>query len=153
MQELTCSSSLSLMPYDLSALAKSTGSVERWRKVTDGAQLLWLCCLDAQCFVSLRVVAGLSVGFGELKESSVAHRLKKAPAFLGEILVHVLGFTAPRCMMAGEAHVVRLTDAPTCSGPGSVGTDWRLHAVYVPGVGLASIDLTDNKGAESLTRG
>jgi hypothetical protein len=84
------------MPRDkgraLSALAKNTGSVERWRKVNDGAQLLWLCFLDAQCFVSLRVVAGLSLGFGELKESSVAHRLKKAPAFLGEILVHVLGF-------------------------------------------------------------
>jgi hypothetical protein len=83
----------------------------------------------------------------------VAHRLKKTPAFLGEILVHVLGFTAARCMMAGGAHVVRLMNATTFSVPGSVGTDWRLHAVYVPGVGLVSIDLTDSKGAESLTRG
>ncbi|MCU0690968.1 MAG: hypothetical protein MUF54_06150, partial [Polyangiaceae bacterium] len=153
MRELTWSSILSLIPHDLSALAKNTGSVGRWRKVTDGAQLLWLCFLDAQCFVSLRVVAGLSVGFGELKESSVAHCLNKAPAFLGEILVHVLGFTGARCTMAGQTHAVRLMDATTCSVPGSVGTDWGLHAVYVPGVGLASIDLTDNKGAESLTRG
>jgi hypothetical protein len=153
MQELSWSAILSLMPHDLSALAKNTGAVERWRKVKDGAQFLWLCFVYAQCFVSLRVVAGWSTGMGGLKESSVAHRLKNAPAFLGEILVHVLGFTSARCIKAGKAHVVRLIDATTLSGPGSVGTDWRLHAVYIPGVGLVSIDLTDNKAAESLTRG
>ncbi|MCU0693449.1 MAG: hypothetical protein MUF54_18820 [Polyangiaceae bacterium] len=54
----------------------------------------------------------------------------------------MVGFTAARCMMAGETHVVRLMDATTLSVPGSAGTDWRLHAV--PGGALAW-DLGDER--------
>ena len=153
MQEITWSAIVSLLPRDLSALGKSTGAIKRWRKVKDGAPLLWLCFLYVQGFSSLRVVAGLSVGIGELKESSVAHRLRNAPPFLEEVLGRLLDCTVGRCSKAGRAHVLRIIDATTLSGPGSVGADFRLHAVYVPGVGLASVELTDNKAAESLTRG
>lgn len=44
---VTWASLLNLLPHDLSSLAKATGSVKRWRQVTSGELLLWLCLMYA----------------------------------------------------------------------------------------------------------
>jgi hypothetical protein len=150
---ISWSTLLGLLPRNLSELAKGTGSVLRWRKVRSGEDLLWLCLCYGQTLLAIRTVAGMSVGIGGLKEPSIRYRLRKAGPFLVAILSHVLGFTPARCQRQGLRRTLRLQDATTLSAPGSTGTDWRLHVVFVPGQGLISLEITDAKGGESLVRG
>lgn len=152
---ITWAALLGLLPHDLSKLAKSTGAASRWRKVCGGEQFLWLCLVYAQALVSMRTMAGFSVGLGAdgLKEASVLYRLRKAGPFLAAILLHVLGATIASRKSKGVCRNVRLQDATTLSVAGSTGTDWRLHVVCIPGQGFTNVEITDSKGAESLKRG
>ncbi len=45
------SSILGVLPDDLSKVLKTSGSVDRWRKIRDGQQLLWLCLMFANLLV------------------------------------------------------------------------------------------------------
>jgi len=144
-----------LLPEDLSKLAIITGAVQRWRKVRDGVMLLWMCFAYSQVFSSLRMVSALSLGFdnGGLKDTSVKYRLRNAAPFLGAILAHLLSQFQQRLDDLKLPCILHIQDATCLSVPGSKGTDWRLHTVFVPSKGLASVELTDASGAESLTRG
>ena len=47
-----------------------------------------------------------------------------------------------------------MADGTCISKPGSKGTDWRVHGVYDLGAGgFSNLELTDVKGAETLTYG
>lgn len=149
---ITWESLKALLPHDLSGLAKSTGAVQRWRKIARGEQLLWLCFIYAQAFMSIRVTAGLSVGFGGVTDEAVRYRLVHASPFLSAILAHVLNASAARLCFAGLQRSIRLVDSTSLSVPGSTGTDCRIHACYVPGHGFAGVDITDATGGESVER-
>ena len=142
-----------LLPHDLDSLAKSTGAVERWRKIGNGRQLLWMCLVYAQAFMSLRVTAGLSVGFGGVTEGAVKYRLQHAVPFLGAVLAHLVNAAVARTTGMGLSRAVRLIDSTALSVPGSKGTDWRIHVCYVPNQGFNRVDVTDSSGAESAERG
>ncbi len=112
---ITWAALLGLLPHDLSKLPKSTGATSRWRKVCGGEQFLWLCLVYVQALVSMRTMAGFSVGLGAdgLKEASVLYRLRKAGPFLAAILLHVLGATIASRKSKGVCRNVRLQDATT----------------------------------------
>jgi hypothetical protein len=138
-----------VLPHDLCALAKNSGAVRRWRKITSGEQLLWMCLVYAQVRLSLRATAGLSVAFGGVTEGAVKHRLLRAGPFLAAVLAHVLNASIAR---TGVSRAIRLVDSTSLSVPGSVGTDWRIHACYVPGQGFTKVDITDRYGSECVDR-
>ena len=146
---------LGAVPQDLSGLAKQTGAVARWRKVCSGEVLLWLCMLYVTAALSLRSTSFLSQSTGrcKLNDSSLLHRLRGAGPFLQVVLNHVLFRSAAAAKGRGLRRVLRLQDATVLCVPGSSGADFRLHTVYVPGLGLTSVEITDGSGGEGLHRG
>jgi len=87
----------------------------------------------------------------ELKDTSVLHRLRKAPPLLERVLAHLLSQRLRAEPAAGPEF--RINDATVLSIPGSQGTDWRLHAVYDPAhCRLLRVEITDSQGGERLDR-
>lgn len=138
-------------PSNLDELAKSTGAVKRWRNVRDGEELLRLCLAYVVGDFSLRTTAGWATRsyWLQIKDTSVLHRLRNAAPFLERVLAHLLNHRVGA--EGARASVVRLVDATCLSIPGSVGSDWRIHAVYEPLRGrLVSVEVTDFTGGERL---
>jgi hypothetical protein len=119
------------LPDNLSDLAKACGAVDRWRNISSGEELLRIILAYAVDDLSLRSTAAWSTRSQlDMKDTSILHRLRKAPRFLELILAHLLNHR----LVAEEAEgpCLRINDATVLSIPGSQGTDWRIHAVYDP---------------------
>jgi len=144
------------LPSNLDELALETGALLRRREIKCAEQLLWMTLMYSGLVEpSLRqtsAIGGITGDF-ELNDTSVRYRLKNAPEFLTAVLNSLL-FGADRALRAdGVSRRICLQDATTVSFPGSDGTDFRLHTEYVPGQGLAYVEITDRRGGESLERG
>lgn len=152
---LTWDSLLSLLPRDLSSLAKDTGSVERWRQVASGEMLLWLCLMYAGCGLATRCVCAYARAIGALAlaDTSLIYRLRRAGPFLAAVLGHLLCNADVRLRQSGSSCALRIFDGSGLVRPGIHQTDMRLHTMYVPGQGLAYFELTGASGGESLRRG
>jgi hypothetical protein len=139
-------------PTNLSELAKGSGAVERWRNIKSGEELLRVILAYAMEDLSLRSTAAWSTQTaGELKDTSVLHRLRKAPPLLERVLAHLLTYRLRAEPAPGPEF--RINDATVLSIPGSAGTDWRLHAVYDPAhCCLRRVEITDRRGGERLDR-
>jgi len=140
------------LPEDLSDLAKATGAVVRWRNLQSGEELLRLILAYAIEDLSLRSTAAWSSQAAlELKDTSVLHRLRRAPPLLERVLAHLL--TQRLHAEAAPGPEFRINDATVLSIPGSQGTDWRLHVVYDPAqCRLRRVEITDQHGGERLDR-
>ena len=140
------------LPADLSDLAKTSGAVERWRNVKNGEELLRLILAYSMEDLSLRSTAAWSSQTAlELKDTSVLHRLRKAPPLLERVLAHLL--TQRLKAQPAPGPEFRINDATVLSIPGSVGTDWRVHVVYDPAqCCLLRVEITDHQGGERLDR-
>jgi hypothetical protein len=140
------------LPENLSELAKATGTVRRWRKLKSGEELLRVILAYAMEDLSLRSTAAWSSQAAlELKDTSVLHRLRKAPPLLERVLAHLL--TQRLRAEAAPGPEFRINDATVLSIPGSEGTDWRLHVVYDPAqCCLRRVEITDHQGGERLDR-
>ena len=78
-------------PANLTDLAKGCGAVERWRNIKNGEELLRVILAYAIDDLSLRSTAAWSSQTAlELKDTSVLHRLRKAPPLLEKVLAHLL---------------------------------------------------------------
>jgi hypothetical protein len=140
------------LPENQSELAKATGTVQRWRQVKNGEELLRIILAYASEDLSLRSTAAWSSQAAlELKDTSVLHRLRQAPPLLEKVLAHLL--TQRLRAEAAPGPEFRIHDATVLSLPGSAGTDWRLHAVYDPAqCCLRRVEITDHRGGERLDR-
>lgn len=140
------------LPANLSELAKTTGAVERWRNVKSGEEFLRIILAYSTEDLSLRNTAAWSTQTDhELKDTSVLHRLRKAPPLLESVLAHLLMHQIRAEPAPGPEF--RINDATVLSVPGSKGTDWRLHAVYDPAHScLRRVEITDQHGGERLER-
>jgi hypothetical protein len=139
-------------PANLSDLAKESGAVARWRNLKSGEELLRIILAYAMEDLSLRSTAAWSTQTAlEMKDTSVLHRLRKAPPLLERVLAHLLTHRLRAEPVPGP--VFRIHDATVLSIPGSEGTDWRLHAVYDPAhCCLRRVEITDRRGGERLDR-
>jgi hypothetical protein len=140
------------LPENLTDLAKATGTVRRWRNLKTGEELLRVILAYAMEDLSLRSTAAWSSQAAlELKDTSVLHRLRKAPPLLERVLAHLLTQRVRAEVAAGPEF--RINDATVLSIPGSEGTDWRLHVVYDPAqCCLRRVEITDHQGGERLER-
>jgi hypothetical protein len=140
------------LPANLSDLAKESGAVSRWRNLKSGEELLRIILAYAMEDLSLRSTAAWSAQTAlEMKDTSVLHRLRKAPPLLERVLAHLLTHRLRAESAPGPEF--RINDATVLTIPGSEGTDWRLHAVYDPvHCRLRRVEITDRKGGERLDR-
>ena len=142
------------LPFDLDVLAVESQALERRRGVANGECLvrtLLLCGLPKATLESVSRSA-MDMNLASLSVVALFKRLRKSETLLQRIFVHLLGHViGPEARYAGYRLVA--ADATSLSGPGSKGTDQRLHVLYDLGKGLpVSVDLTDAHGAETLAR-
>lgn len=151
---------------DLEATARSCGALLRRRQISDAGTLLRLALAYGPGGKSLRSAAAWAGGLGIAQLSNVAllKRLRGCADWLGEIA----GALVRHAAQAGEAldagaepgraraefgRRLRMTDGSSISGPGSTGTDFRLHATYEPALGrFTHLELSDVHGGEAFSR-
>ena len=141
---------------DLDRLAIETGAIERIRKIKTGTALLRLALARGPGGMSLRDAAGWAgmLGLATLTNPAVKYRLDNAVDFLKAIMDRLLAAKSASQDLHWPGRTLRLADGTCISKPGSKGTDWRVHGVFDLGTGgFSNLELTDGKGAETLTHG
>lgn len=146
-----------LLPPRWRELARSTGALQRGRKVNDPDTLLLLIFLHVASGLSLVHAAARARRIGLAQISSVAlhKRLRGAGAWL-HALASTMYAESPfrRCLEElPTQRRVRVVDATHIREPGSTGTDWRLHYVLqLPSLECDFFEITDGSGGETYKR-
>jgi hypothetical protein len=141
---------------DLDRLAAERGALARRREIKTGSALLRLALARGPGGLSLRETAAWAglVGLAQLSNPAVKYRLDQAGGFLEAVVEHLLAAKAGIGAPCWRGRSLRLADGTSLSQPGSLGTDWRVHAVFDLGRGgFSDLQLTDARGAECLSRG
>lgn len=140
------------LPFELDTFARENGAYERLRGVRtadDFVRMLLMCALPGATFE--RVSNWISdAGMGTMNTQAVFFRFRDNAPFLEKLLQELLKQTAPGKLAYGEYRVLA-SDATVACGPGSKGTDQRLHALYdLSTWSLLSIEVTGPGVGESL---
>ena len=141
--------------FDLTASAHAHGALQRLRKISSGEGLLRLALAYGPCGLSLRQVAAWSAlsGLADLSDVAVLKRLRKCGPWLEELCGTLLEQRIDLSGTFWRDRRVRIADATSISGPGSTGTDWRLHAsLDLSTRRFGQCELTDVHGGENLER-
>jgi hypothetical protein len=141
---------------DLDQLAIEHKAIQRGRKIKTGTELLRLALAHGPGGMSLRDAAGWAglLGLASLSNPAVKYRLDKSVDFLAAVTDHLLAARSASQALHWPGRTIRVADGTCISKPGSKGTDWRVHGVYDLGAGgFSNLELTDGKGAETLTYG
>jgi hypothetical protein len=148
---------LSRLPsdLDLNQLARDTGAIQRYRGITDAADLLRLGLTRGPGGRTLKQTAAWAYmsGVAEISAPSLSDRLHHSVSFFAELTSRLLAADRPAKPSLWRGRCLHLCDGSTLSQRGSKGTDWRIHATYDLGSGrFSQLELTDGKGAEALRR-
>jgi hypothetical protein len=141
------------IPVDLEATARESRALLRHRGVRRAEDLLRMALAYALCDWSLRLVAAWAClkGWADLSDTALMYRLRGARPWMGSLVAALV--ITNRCELAGYPVRVRLVDASVVNGPGSKGTDWRVHLSLDLGQGrIDGVEVTDSKGGETLVR-
>jgi hypothetical protein len=147
----------SLLPsgFDVEASARARGAFTRSRGVKDAETLLRLALGYGACGMSLRESCAWaeSTGLAHVSDPALIKRLDKAADWLGDLVGALLAEQAAVPVPRWAGYRLRAIDATTICEPGADRTTWRLHAGYDLASGqMDRLELTDNRGAESLER-
>lgn len=88
----------------------------------------------------------------EVSSPALHRRLANAANWLEFIARKLVEETRPQISGAWKGWRLRVVDASAICQPGADGTTWRLHVSYDLSGGVDSLELTDDRGAERLTR-
>jgi hypothetical protein len=91
-------------------------------------------------------------GVAEVSGPALHNRLAKAADWLEFIAGKLVARTRPQISGAWAGWRLRVIDASTICEPAAEGTTWRLHLCYDLSGEVDNFELTDDKGAERLTR-
>jgi hypothetical protein len=144
---------LNMLPGDLEESAVEKLALQRRRQIASASDLLRLALCYGLCDFSLRQSAAWAelIGLGSLSNVAVLKRLRCASDWLGHLVLRWLqdrGLTTHVPQMA-----VRVVDATTISGPGSRGTDWRLHlGLDLAALRIRTAEVTGAEEGETLLR-
>jgi hypothetical protein len=141
--------------FDLEATARARGALTRVRAVRSADDLLRLALGYGACGMSLRETCAwaAAAGIADLSDPALIERLEKAADWLEDIVGALLA--APASVPSGRwaGYRLRLVDATALCAPGADRTSWRLHVGYnLASDQIDQIELTDERGAESLNR-
>jgi len=142
-----------MFPADLEGSVRQFGALTRKRQIACADDLLRLALGYSVCDMSLRQTAAWAdaMGLCSMSDVAVMERLQKSEQWLGHLIVDWL----QRRRRPGRLTCarVRIIDATVVTGPGSTGTDWRLHfGLDLERMCISSVELTGSEGGESFTR-
>lgn len=146
---------LALLPAEVETIAREQGALVRRRAVRCGADLLRLVLVYAVGDLSLRLTAAWATvaGVADLSDVALVWRFQRCLPFLQALVRARLATGGVALPTAAARRRLRIVDGSAISGPGSAGTDWRVHLDYAPvEQRLTAIEVTDTHGGESLTR-
>jgi len=141
---------------DLERLARQTGALRRGRDIKTGVDVFRLALARGPGGLSLREAAAWAsqVGIADISNPAVKYRLDHAGGYLEAVTAQILQSRIGRAAPLWPGRIIRLSDGTSIREPGSTGTDWRVHGVFDLGSGgFSHLELTDEKGAESVGRG
>ena len=146
-----------LLPPQWSELARTTGAIQRARKVRDPSALLLLLLLHAGVGLSLRQAAARArrTGLAEISDVALLKRMRASGAWLQALAAEMFTNSPFRRPLQTIASVrrIRVVDATTIQEPGSSGTDWRVHYVLgLPSLECDFFEVTDPSGGETFRR-
>lgn len=145
---------VTLLPPDFEEQARSSQALVRCRNIPNAAALLRLALAYAVSDLSLKDVAAWAhaLQVAEITGPGLFYRLREAQDWLEQVLAGTLQADVVPAPV-GEIGRVRIADASVITGPGSTGTDWRVHVQIEPTTGtLRSVEVTDAHGGESYAR-
>lgn len=142
------------LQIDLESTARETRAFVRRREIRSAADLLRVLLMYVLSDWSLRMVAAwaLMQEIGYLSDVAVLKRIRGCMAWMQKLIGLLL---QRRGLMLQESAPVRLRlmDASVISGPGSAGTDWRLHlGLSLWPLMIDGVEITDAHGGETLAR-
>jgi hypothetical protein len=148
---------LSFLPSaeELERTAREWGALRRRRGVASAEALLRLALAYGFCGFSLRRTAAWAQAaqVADISDVALLKRLRKAADWLGFLVGNKLAERAATLRKASEPIHLRIVDATSISRHGSRGTDWRVHLDFdLDRLSIGDVEVTDAKGAESLTR-
>lgn len=146
-----------LLPAGWRELARTTGALQRGRKVRDADTLLLLILLHVASGLSLVQAAARArrVGIADISGVALHKRLRSAGPWLHALSSAMYRDSPFRRSAQGlpEERRVRVVDATHIQEPGSTGTDWRLHYVLqLPSLECDFFEITDRSGGETYKR-
>lgn len=136
---------VTLLPADLEESARASGALIRCRNVPNAAALMRMALAYAVSDLSLKDVAAWAHAqeVAQITGPGLFYRLREAEAWLQQVLAATLQWEIPTSPV-GWLGRVRIVDATVVTGPGSMGTDWRVHVEVDASTGtLRSVELTD----------
>ncbi len=142
------------IPVDLERTAQETKALQRRREIKTAKDLLRLVLAYSVCDWSLRLVGlwACLKGIGYLSDVAVMKRLQRAKTWL-TLLIGTLLEARRLQLKAAHPARVRIVDGSSISGPGSKGTDYRLHLILDLGnQRIDGVEVSDVSGGESLAR-
>jgi hypothetical protein len=145
---------LTLLPPNFEETARSSQALVRCRHIPNAAALLRLALAYAVSDLSLKDVAAWAhaLEVAKITGPGLFYRLREAKEWLELVLAGTLQAEVTTAPM-GKIGRVRIADASVITGPGSTGTDWRVHVHVDPSTGtLRSVEVTDAHGGESYSR-
>ena len=145
---------LALIRTDLEQSAHETKALQRRREIKCAEDLLRLVLAYSVCDWSLRLVGlwAYLLGIGFLSDVAVMKRLQKTQMWLKYLIQVMLAARRIR-LEAAYAVRIRVVDGSSITGPGSRGTDYRLHLSLDLGSGyIDGVSVTDVHSGETLTR-
>ena len=123
---------LSFLPDDLQKSCREKLAMTRQRQILSASDLLRLCMAYGFCGMSLRQTAAwaTTVGLAQISNVAVLKRVSKSADWLGCLVADKL-FEKGNAVSLGDREI-RIVDGSSLSGPGSKGTDWRVHLEIDP---------------------
>lgn len=145
---------LALIPADLEQSVQKTKALQRRREIKCAEDLLRLVLAYSVCDWPLRLVGlwAYLLDIGSLSDVAVMKRLQNSQVWLQYLIQVMLAERHVRLEAAHPVHV-RIVDGSSITGPGTRGTDYRLHLSLDLGSGyIDGVSVTDVHGGETLTR-
>ena len=141
-----------LLPGDVEETARASGALVRCRNVPSAEALMRLVLAYAVSDLSMKDVAAWAkvTRVATISGPGLFYRMRMAEQWLEQVLAQTVESEtglSPVCLP------LRIVDATVITGPGSRGTDWRVHARIDPDTGrFRSVEITDPHGGEGYGR-
>jgi alkylhydroperoxidase family enzyme len=142
------------LPAEVQAWARKYKAFQRSRRIKMVSDLLRAVMLYSICDLSLREIAGWFTGRGQrMTDEAVRGRLKCCAKWIEAVVGKMLPVVERPPLPDGKkAWKLVIRDGSVVNGPGSRGTDYRLHLSFDPiGQTIDELHLYDAHTSESLS--
>ena len=144
---------MTYLPADLDEGARAWEALKRCRGVPNASALLRMILAYGITDLSLKDVAAWAhaANVAEVSGPGLFYRVREAEKWLSALLADVLGQSVSPPKVGGLR--LRIVDATVITGPGAVGTEWRIHMQLDPAAArLCAVEITDEHEGEGYAR-